>query len=164
MSAAAPESDLRAYRRALGAFATGVCVITVDTPEGPLGITVNSFTSVSLDPPLILWCLDEASDRWPAFAAASRFAVHVLNGEGQPDAERFAWGICKLEPHEYAAEPDGPPLMPHAVARFVCSTADRFQLGDHMVIVGRVESYESAPGDALVFYKGRYGRAEGQGR
>lgn len=164
MPAAPPQSDKRAYRRALGAFATGVCVVTADTSEGPLGITVNSFTSVSLDPPLILWCLDEASDRWPAFAAADRFAVHVLNAEGQPDSERFAWGICRLEADEYVADPDGPPLMPHAVARFVCSTADRIQMGDHMVIVGRVESFESAPGDALVFYKGRYGRAEGHGR
>ena len=59
-----------AYRRALGAFATGVCVVTADSPDGPMGITVNSFTSVSLEPRLVLWCLDERSDRWPVFAAA----------------------------------------------------------------------------------------------
>ena len=164
MSAAVPASDLKAYRRALGSFATGVCVVTAHTSEGPLGITVNSFASVSLDPPLILWCLDESSDRWPAFAAAERFAVHVLSAEGQADSERFAWGICRLEPGEFTVRGDGPPLMPHAIARFDCVTADRVQMGDHMVIFGRVEGYEATPGDALTFYKGLYGRAEGQGR
>ena len=62
--------ETAAYRRALGVFATGVCVVTADSPAGPLGITVNSFTSVSLTPRLVLWCLDERSDRWPVFAAA----------------------------------------------------------------------------------------------
>ena len=83
--------DPQAYRRALGGFATGVCVVTAHTSEGPLGITVNSFTSVSLNPPLILWCLDQKSWRHDAFAAADRFAVHMLPVDDKALSDRFAW-------------------------------------------------------------------------
>jgi len=75
-----PTDETLAYRQALGSFATGVCVVTADSPLGPMGLTINSFTSVSLEPRLLLWCIDERSERWPVFAAAERFAVHVLPG------------------------------------------------------------------------------------
>ena len=149
--------DTAAYRRALGAFATGVCVITADSPSGPLGITVNSFTSVSLDPRLVLWCLDERSDRWPVFAAAERFAIHVLPSTDQALARRFAKGVAVLAEGEFVRCDDGPPCLPEALVRFECETHERIQLGDHLVIVGRVETFTDAGGEALTFFRGRYG-------
>ncbi|MFN4091972.1 MAG: flavin reductase family protein [Brevundimonas sp.] len=149
----------RAYRRALGAFATGVCVITADSPDGPLGITANSFTSVSLEPRLILWCLDERSERWPVFAAAERFAIHVLAADDQAVAKRFASGVSVLNADEFERRGDGPPCLPGSLARLECVTHDRIQMGDHMIIVGRVEAFDERPGDALTFFRGRYGLA-----
>ena len=149
----------RAYRRALGAFATGVCVITADSPDGPLGITANSFTSVSLDPRLVLWCLDERSDRWPVFAAAERFAIHVLPAEDQAVARRFAKGVSVLKEGEFVRLGSGAPCLPEALTRLECLTHERIQMGDHMIIVGRVEAFDEQPGDALTFFRGRYGMA-----
>jgi flavin reductase (DIM6/NTAB) family NADH-FMN oxidoreductase RutF len=153
-----PTADTLAYRRALGAFATGVCVVTADSPQGPLGLTVNSFTSVSLQPRLILWCLDERSERWPVFAAADRFALHVLPAADRQTAARFARGAARLQPGEYERLPDGPPCLPHALARFECATHDRIRMGDHMIVVGRVQAFSPMrDGAALTFWRGRYG-------
>ena len=149
----------RAYRRALGAFATGVCVITADSPGGALGITANSFTSVSLDPRLVLWCLDERSERWPVFAAAERFAIHMLPADDRAVAMRFANGVSVLNEGEFVRRGDGPPCLREALARLECVTHDRIQMGDHMIIVGRVEAFDDHPGDALTFFRGRYGQA-----
>ena len=149
----------RDYRRALGAFATGVCVITADSPDGPLGITANSFTSVSLEPRLVLWCLDERSERWPVFAAAERFAIHVLPAGEDAVAMRFSKGVSVLNEAEFVRRENGPPCLPEALARLECVTHDRIQMGDHMIIVGRVEAFDARPGDALTFFRGRYGLA-----
>lgn len=155
-----PAQDAEAYRRALGAFATGVCVVTADGDDGPLGITVNSFASVSLEPPLVLWCLDEGSERRSAFAAADRFAVHVLTDRQEEQAARFARGSCVLKPEEFTRTADGPPVLPHVLARFDCAVHQRIPMGDHLVLVGRVLAFEAAgTGDALTFYRGRYGAA-----
>jgi flavin reductase (DIM6/NTAB) family NADH-FMN oxidoreductase RutF len=152
-----PTDETLAYRRALGSFATGVCVVTADSPQGPLGLTINSFTSVSLEPRLLLWCIDERSERWPVFAAAERFAVHVLPATDRDKAARFARGVALLEPNEFERRPDGPPCLPEALARFECAVHDRIQMGDHMVVVGRVEAFSASDGDALTFWRGRYG-------
>lgn len=151
--------DTVAYRRALGTFATGVCVVTADTPEGPLGITVNSFTSVSLEPRLILWCLDERSERWPVFAAAERFAVHVLDAGDEAEARRFARGVARLDASEFTRSASGQPRLARAAATFECATHDRVQAGDHMVIFGRVEAFEASDAPVLTFHRGRYGRS-----
>ena len=157
MSLSPKPDDAMAYRSALGAFATGVCVVTAHTPDGPLGITVNSFTSVSLDPRLILWCLDETSERWPAFAGVERFAVHVLPADAQALSDRFAWGVCTLSEGEFDTHGEGPPRLCGALARFDCRTHDRIQMGDHMIVVGAVEAFESREGAALTYFRGRYG-------
>lgn len=153
------EFDPRAYRQALGGFATGVCVVTAHTVDGPLGITVNSFTSVSLDPPLVLWCLDIKSDRHDAFAGAERFAVHVLPLEDQAMSDRFAWGVARLSETEFETENPEPPRLRNAVTRLDCLTHDRIIMGDHLVIVGRVTGYETRTGDALTYFRGKYGQA-----
>lgn len=152
--------DPLAYRRALGGFATGVCVVTAHTADGPLGVTVNSFTSVSLDPPLILWCLDVKSDRHDAFAGADRFAVHVLPVEDREMSDRFAWGVCRLSDDEFEVGDPSPPRLRNALTRLDCVAHQRLPMGDHLVIVGRVEAFETEPGDALTYFRGRYGRAE----
>ncbi len=151
--------DPRAYRRALGGFATGVCVVTAHTVDGPLGITVNSFTSVSLDPPLVLWCMDIKSDRHDAFAGAERFAVHMLPVEDQAMSDRFAWGAARLTEQEFETGNPAPPRLRNAVTRLDCLTHDRIVMGDHLVIVGRVTAFDTRPGDALTYFRGKYGSA-----
>ncbi len=151
--------DAAAYRKALGGFATGVCVVTAHTGEGAFGITVNSFTSVSLDPPLILWCLDRKSERHDAFAAADRFAVHVLPVEDREMSDRFAWGVCRLSADEFDSSSDEPPRLRNALTRLDCDVHDRIVMGDHLTIVGAVRLFETRPGDALTYYRGRYGEA-----
>lgn len=161
MTHAAPDDfDVTAYRRALGGFATGVCVVTAHTGEGPFGITVNSFTSVSLRPPLILWCLDRKSDRHDAFASADRFAVHMLPVEDQEMSDRFAWGVCRLSAEEFDSTSAEPPRLRNALTRLDCTVHDRIIMGDHLTIVGVVSAWETRPGDALTYYRGRYGEAK----
>lgn len=161
MTLAAPDAfDVTAYRRALGGFATGVCVVTAHTGEGPFGITVNSFTSVSLRPPLILWCLDRKSDRHDAFASADRFAVHMLPVEDQEMSDRFAWGVCRLSAEEFDSSSVEPPRLRNALTRLDCTVHDRIVMGDHLTIVGAVSAWETRPGDALTYYRGRYGEAK----
>lgn len=157
---AAPDAfDIAAYRQALGGFATGVCVVTAHTDEGPFGITVNSFTSVSLRPPLILWCLDRASWRHDAFATAGRFAVHMLPVEDREMSDRFAWGVCRLSPDEFDSSSPEPPRLKNALTRLDCTAHERIAMGDHLTIVGEVRGFETRPGDALTYYRGRYGVA-----
>lgn len=156
-SADTPRTDTRPLRAALGGFATGVCVITAVGPRGPLGITVNSFTSVSLDPPTILWSLGRASDRWPTFSEAEHFAVHVLDAGGLAACQRFAWGDPVLRPGEFTVGAGGAPLIEGWVSRFQCRSVRRVEAGDHMLIFGQVEQFEAREGEALVFYKGGYG-------
>jgi flavin reductase (DIM6/NTAB) family NADH-FMN oxidoreductase RutF len=157
---AAPDAfDIPAYRKALGGFATGVCVVTAHTPEGPFGITINSFTSVSLRPPLILWCLDRASWRHDAFATADRFAIHMLPVEDQEMSDRFAWGVCRLSSEEFDSSSSEPPRLKNALTRLDCLAQERIVMGDHLAIVGEVRAFETRPGDALTYYRGRYGAA-----
>lgn len=158
-----PAFDTAAYRRALGGFATGVCVVTAHTGEGPFGITVNSFTSVSLTPPLVLWCLDRSSDRHDAFATADRFAVHMLPVEDREMSDRFAWGVCRLSSDEFDSSSTAPPRLKNALTRLECVATDRIIMGDHLTIVGAVEAFETRPGSALTYYRGRYGIAEEPG-
>ncbi len=148
----------RDYRHALGAFATGVTVVTAEDDEGPLGLTVNSFTSVSLEPRLVLWCLDDVCDRRHVFHNAERFAVNVLAAGEHDASHRFARGAWRLEEGELDQGRTGLPLLKGAVARFECETRERIQMGDHQIIVGEVMAYEALDGEGLVFFRGRYGR------
>lgn len=136
----------RAFRDALGAFATGVTVVTTDGHEGPVGITANSFSSLSLDPPLVLWSPARSSRRFPIFAEAPRFAIHVL-AAGQEEVARH-----------FTRQPDLPPegLGP-VLARFDCARHAVHEGGDHAIGVGRVLRVWHAPGAPLVFHAGRFG-------
>ena len=150
----------RDYRRALGSFATGVTVVTAEDGEGAMGLTVNSFTSVSLEPRLVLWCLDDICDRRHVFHNAARFAVNVLAAEDHEHSRRFSRGAGRLEVSEMERGETGVPLLKGALARFECEARERIQMGDHQIIVGEVMAFGAQDGDGLVFFRGRYGRPD----
>jgi flavin reductase (DIM6/NTAB) family NADH-FMN oxidoreductase RutF len=151
--------DPNMFRRVLGTFLSGVTVVTAfDAAGRPRGLTANSFSSVSLDPPLILWSLSRRSGSLAAFEGAERYAVNVLSA-GQTDlARRFS------RPHadRFASVPfrlgwSDAPLVDGCIAWFECRHHARHRAGDHVVFIGEVVTVERAPGRGLVFQHGRYG-------
>lgn len=154
----APEVDTRAFRDALGCFATGVTVVTVLSDDGPAGITANSFASVSLDPPLVLWSPARSSSRFDWFAGAAHFAIHVLDADQQDLAARFTRGGAGFNGLAYRSTPEGVPLLPRPLARFECSRHAVHDGGDHAIVVGRVLRAMLRPGDPLLFAQGRFGQ------
>jgi flavin reductase (DIM6/NTAB) family NADH-FMN oxidoreductase RutF len=154
-------SSAQDYRRALGAYCTGVAVITSDLAVGAAAITVNSFVSISLAPPIVLWSLADSSDRYARFAGAERWGVSVL-AEGQQNlAACFAEkGARRAEDSEIERWGEGAPLLKGALARFDCRTIERRHVGDHLIIFGEVLAFDAAEGDALTYYRGRYGKAD----
>ncbi|TVQ30711.1 MAG: flavin reductase [Geminicoccaceae bacterium] len=155
---AAPAADLRAYRQALGNFATGITVVTTVTTKGmPIGLTVNSFTSVSLDPPLVSWCLGKNALSLEVFEAAPYFAVNVLAADQAPLVQHFAQRtLHKFDGIQATAGLGGVPLLDDVVARFECRTAGRYAGGDHVIYLGEVERYARFDKVPLVFVQGRY--------
>jgi flavin reductase (DIM6/NTAB) family NADH-FMN oxidoreductase RutF len=152
-----PEADLRAFRDALGRFATGVCVITTATDAGPVGFTANSFAAVSLDPPLVLWSPAKASSRYGIFAAAPFFAIHVLGAEQADIGTRFLRGGAGFDGLSHGAAPEGMPTIPGTLARFDCALHAAHDGGDHTIILGRVLRASYRAGAPLVFRQGGYG-------
>lgn len=151
--------DERALRNAFGLFATGVAIVTGARPNGtPVGVTVNSFCSVSLSPPLVLWCLQRESRSIDAFGTGRAFAVHILRLVQQDEALHFARRATGKFPPEAVAAPDCPPLIGNALCRFDCAVEARHAGGDHLIIVGKVLRFEAAEGESLVFHSGTFGR------
>ena len=159
MTSFMPDKDTeREFRDTLGRFATGVTVVTTQTGNGPLGITANSFASVSLDPPLVLWSPAKASRRFPAFEAADHYAIHVL-GEDQMDlCRRFSRDGTDFDGLDWEAGPGETPLIAGCLARFRCVKTAAHDGGDHVIVVGRVLECEYRDGQPLLFSGGRYGR------
>ena len=151
-----PETDPRGFRDALGTFPTGVCVITCVGPDGPLGMTANSFASLSLAPPLILWSPSRHSRRGDAYAKADRFALHVLAEDQEDLARAFVKDGTAFG--DRTEELDGLPLLPGCAARFVCDTHAVLDGGDHHLILGRVRVVERRDAVPLVFAQGSYTR------
>ena len=146
----------REFRDALGRFVTGVTVVTTLSDTGPLGMTVNSFASLSLDPPLVLWSPARKSSRFPAFEAAPYFAIHVLGAAQRDLAEHFA-RIGDMPPGlAYAEGPGGVPLLDGMVARFECRHAAGHDGGDHLIVVGEVLRITTADIAPLVFDRGAF--------
>jgi flavin reductase (DIM6/NTAB) family NADH-FMN oxidoreductase RutF len=156
--AIAKRFDRRDFRHALGQFATGVTIVTACAKDGRgIGLTVNSFTSVSLNPPLVLWCLSRQATDFAALNAASRFAVNVLSAKQHHLSRQFSTTLAdKFTSVEYETAPDGSPLLKGATAHFICRVAARFHAGDHVIIIGEVEEYRWNEGEPLVFHSGRY--------
>lgn len=152
--------DGRAFRQALGAFATGVTIVTTRDVEGrPVGLTANSFNSVSLDPPLVLWSLALNSQNLPAFRQAPTWAVHILAASQEDMSRRFATrGSDKFADIEFEHGPGGAPLLNDCAARFLCKATFEYEGGDHAIFVGEVLDLSLAEGPPLIFHGGRYGR------
>jgi flavin reductase (DIM6/NTAB) family NADH-FMN oxidoreductase RutF len=164
VSAAAPgdTTDARALRHAFGAFATGVTVITTVDPDGRWwGLTANSFSSVSLDPPLVMWSQARAAPSHAAFAGAPRFAVHILAESQLETSRRFAaTGADKFAGLALRSGLGGVPLLDGCLAVIECTTEAIHPGGDHAVFIGRVARFVRLPGRPLVFADGRYAVAQ----
>ncbi|MFZ4533057.1 MAG: flavin reductase family protein [Alsobacter sp.] len=151
--------DLRDLRNALGCFATGVTVITaVGSDRLPVALTINSFTSVSLDPALVLWCLSVRSPNLPAFRDASHFAINVLGRDREAFGRHFARRAeDKFSSIRWTAGLGGAPLLDGTVAQFQCRKSETLDGGDHVIFLGAVEAYEYGPGEPLLFSRGHFG-------
>lgn len=151
--------DTREFRRALGTFPTGVAVVTAREASGAfVGLTINSFSSLSLEPPLVLWALQLASPSLAAFDRARHFAVNIL-AEGQVElSRRFASQVPnKFLDLEVRAGMEGVPLIAGCAAHLECRAAARHNGGDHVLFIGHVERFGYDPRKRpLVFYAGRY--------
>jgi len=152
--------DTREFRNALGNFATGVTIITAKGPNGELvGVTANSFNSVSLEPPLVLWSIDKGSPSLPILENSSHFCVHILNENQGEECMAFAKsGTDKFGNVDYSEGLGGAPLLDGCLARFECKNVVHHEGGDHMIIVGEVERYETNEGEPLTFFRGQLGK------
>ena len=151
-------SDSRALRECLGHFATGVTVVTCrDSDETPCGITANSFSSVSLEPPRVLWNIGKASHSLNAYLTASHFGINILTVEQQAVAEHFAQSLHNLyNDTAYSVSEKGVPRLSGCLAWIECSTAEIHECGDHYIIIGDVLDFHSEPGSPLLFYTSNY--------
>ena len=151
------------FRQALGHFATGVTVVTTSDGDGrPTGLTASAFTSVSLDPPLVLVCVDHKSQSYPALRERGRFAVNILRRDQQAVSRRFAsTRLDKFDEVPFHVSAIGLPLIDAALAQLECVTVSMHVEGDHTIFVGRVERAHVGAGEPLVYYRGQYDRLSG---
>lgn len=154
-----PQSDnTRLLRDAFGRFATGVTIVTAMSEDGPVGITANSFSSVSLDPPLVLWAPDKGSRRFRYFEQAEHYAIHVLCNEQSSVCHGFAKNAHAFDGLDLETNEHGVPLIEHCLARFECQRVAAYEGGDHLIVLGRVLRAEMREGDALTFFAGKFGQ------
>lgn len=155
---AADGLDPRALRTALGAYGTGVAIVTARGAGGqPVGMTINSFAAVSLDPPLVLWSVQSDTASAAAFREARHFALSILAADQEAVARQFA----RTDDDKFGGVASSPglagvPLIDGAVAHFECAAWACYPGGDHEIIVGRVNRFASRPGPALGFHRGRF--------
>lgn len=155
--------DAPSFRTVCGHFATGITIITAVDGGEPVGMAANSFTSVSLDPPLVLFCADHTSSTWPRIQAANSFAVNILNSNQEEVCRAFATkGADRFRGLGWRpGTKSGSPVLHDALAFLDCTIEAQHEAGDHMIVVGRVHEMgvieEHAP---LLFYRGGYGRFE----
>lgn len=146
----------RAFRDALGRFATGVTVVTA---PGPVGITANSFSSLSLEPPLVLWAPAKASNRCPAFTdQCSHFAIHVMEETQAELSAGFIRNGQAFDTTDWSMNAFGVPIIEGCLARFECEKFAVYEGGDHWIVVGRVQRAEMRDGNPLLFAQGQFGR------
>ena len=151
-------TDRAAFRSVMGRFATGVTVVTAIGPEGPVGMTANAVTSLSLEPLLLIVCFDCNARTLPIVRETRRFGVNVLDADGEDLARRFASkheGKFDEVLHEVL---DGVPVLGGAIAWVACDLAELLPGGDHVIGIGAVTAASEREGDPLLWYRGRYGR------
>lgn len=148
----------RPLKDAFGRFATGVGVAACASPRGGFAaITINSFTSVSLEPPLVLWCIEKKASTYPDFTAAPAYAVSILRHDQQFVSERFAsHAPAPLSADEYVVWRTGAPILRDRLAGFDCEIVDRHRSGDHVILVGKVLEFDSMPGAPLLYFASNY--------
>jgi flavin reductase (DIM6/NTAB) family NADH-FMN oxidoreductase RutF len=151
-----PETQ-RHFRDALGRFATGITIVTTGDAGRPLGITANSFASVSIDPPLVLWSPARASRRFAAFEAAEHFAIHIVGAHQRALAHDFVRNARAFEGFAWEPDANGTPLIGGCLARFDCTRHAVHDGGDHAIIVGHVHSATVGEGEPLIFTGGEWG-------
>ncbi|MEO3868589.1 flavin reductase family protein [Nonomuraea sp. B12E4] len=156
-----PGLDADGFRRALAVHAAGVVVITAQADGVPAGLTATSFTSVSLHPPLVSFCVDRSSTTWPSLRSADHFAVNVLAGDQAELAARFARKDVNRfgAPTRWRPGPLGAPLLQDVSAHLICLPHETVDVGDHILVVGLVaEARVHGPGRPLLYHQGRFGR------
>ncbi|NIV16850.1 MAG: flavin reductase [Woeseiaceae bacterium] len=154
---AVDKNNTQALRNCLGKFATGVTVVTCDGADGPCGITANSFSSVSLEPPLVLWNVDKRSTALQAFLEAQRFAINVLRNDQKSLAVHFARPErISFEGIDYRLNGSNVPLLETSLACMECRTDRIIEAGDHYIIIGEIENYVTNDGEPLLFFAGDY--------
>jgi flavin reductase (DIM6/NTAB) family NADH-FMN oxidoreductase RutF len=149
------------FKRALAVHASGVVVITAQSDGVPAGLTATSFSSVSLEPPLVSFFVDRRSATWPRLGAADHFAVNILASDQAELAARFASkGVDRFAaPTRWRAGPLGAPLLQDVSAHLICLPYERAEVGDHLLVVGLVaETHVSGPDRPLLYHQGRFGR------
>ena len=159
LRAVAPSFSARDFRAALGMFATGVTVVTARRADGTLvGLTANSFNSVSLSPPLVLWSLARSAGSMPAFERGSHYAINILAADQRALAERFAGkAVDRFEGLAFREGAGGAPILDGSAAVFECFNRSRYEEGDHVIFVGEVERCRRRAGaQPLIFHGGRY--------
>lgn len=149
--------DTRELRNTLGQFATGVCVLTTESRNGPIGMTVNSFAAVSLDPALVLWSIQNTSDCFEQFTQCDRYGISVLQRSQEALSNRYARSMDhKVEASDLIRDKHGTPLISGSLATFSCRTNAIHTGGDHHIIVGAVEAFSAEDGEPLLFFGGGY--------
>ncbi|MEI8168063.1 MAG: flavin reductase family protein [Rhodoferax sp.] len=159
LRAQTPNFSQPEFRTALGMFATGVTIVTARTAEGELvGLTANSFNSVSLNPPLVLWSLSKAAASMPAFSKGSHYAINILASDQKDMALRFAAkGLDRFADVEFIEGVGGAPLLAGAAASFECFNRSRYEEGDHTIFVGEVERCtHRADASPLLYHGGKF--------
>ena len=150
----------RDFRDTVGCFATGITIITtIDADGSPIGLTANSFSSLSLDPPLVLFCLDRKVASFDAFKAGGNFAVNILSTGQQDVSNRFAKsGPEKWDGVTFDTWGTGSPILPGCLANMECNVSSISEGGDHVIVIGEVVQMERASADAmpLLYYRGSY--------
>ncbi|MER7002039.1 flavin reductase family protein [Dactylosporangium sp. NPDC000555] len=161
MAATTTTMDADLFRSLLRRHAAGVVVITTGGQTRPAGFTATSFTSVSLDPPLVSFCLDRRSSSWPALEQASHVGVHVLTESQEELARRFATsGIDRFAaPLRWRSGPHDVPVLEGALAVLVCRVAERVHAGDHAIVLAEPIQGEHSDGAPLLYHNGRYLKA-----
>lgn len=154
--------DEAQFRSVLGHFATGVTVVAAVDGDQPVGLSVNSFTSVSLDPPLVGFCAAKGSSTWPRIRATGEFTVNVLAEHQEPISRVFAArGRDKFRGLSWSPAPSGAPILDGVLAWVDCVVEAEHDAGDHVLVIGRVRDLDVADeGNPLIFYRGGYGRFE----
>ncbi|MGH8803127.1 MAG: flavin reductase family protein [Polaromonas sp.] len=153
-----PRQDLRSYRNALGSFATGVTVVTTLRENGePVGLTANSFTSVSLEPPLVLWSLARKSPSLGAFEVCNHFGINVLAADQAEHSTRFAAPRPdKFAGMDWQLSKENVPLLADVTMQLICETQQRIEAGDHIMFLARVLRYNLRQVEPLIYCRGAY--------